>query len=166
MSRLIHRSFVRHNKIISVNIFWTTYRSTRTIICERPLTIFASLVCKNFESSQTFPSSAWHQRSKAPPAWLSPRFETKSRRVTKAAPIKGVYTQWCVRSAVKKKAHPWEFRVHAIHTRENILLGRIADHCQRVQIAHYGNFCVHPNLTNTERGCVLKPYGQSIMCFG
>ena len=46
MSRLIHRSFVRHNKIISVNIFWTTYRSTRTIICERPLTIFASLVCK------------------------------------------------------------------------------------------------------------------------
>ena len=166
MSRLIHRSFVRHNKIISVNIFWTTYRSTRTIICERPLTIFASLVCKISNRVKRFHRALGTKDQKAPPAWLSPRFETKLRRVTKAAPIKGVYTQWCVRSAAKKKAHPWEFRVHAIHTREKLFLGRIADHCQRVQVAHHGNFCAHPNLTNTERGCVLKPYGQSIMCFG
>ena len=42
--------------------------------------------------------------------------------MTKAAPIKGVYTQWCVRCAAKKKVHPWEFCVHAIHTRENFFI--------------------------------------------
>ena len=119
MSRLIHRSFVRHNKIISVNIFWTTYRSTRTIICERPLTIFASLVCKNFESSQTFPSSAWHQRSKSaagptrPSIWN--QIETSDQGGTDQRCVHAVMRPLCgqeesapVGISCTRNSHAWE----------------------------------------------------------
>ena len=122
MSRLIHRSFVRHNKIISVNIFLDHLLvNSYKVLWETPYNSRLTRL-KNFESSKCFHRALGTKDQRAPPVQLGPRYGTKSRRVTKAAPIKGVYTQWCVRWAAKMKAHPWEFRVHAIHTRENLFL--------------------------------------------